>query len=431
MKVFYKLLAYALVGATTNNFVWFALTFFAYLQTRSVVSTAFIGGFYLIATAGSGFWFGSLIDHYKKKYVMVASSLASLVFFSLGFLLFLSSPAEAFTSVTSPNLWLFAFLLMMGVVAGNIVGIALPTLVTHLIPPKQRDRANGMLGTVLGISFAITSLASGLVLGFLGMWWVMFFSVVFTLLALFVILLIKIPGKEIIHTGQNTHKSIDIKGTMKVILGIPGMVALIIFTTFNNLLGGVFMALMDAYGLSLMTVQQWGLLWGIVSFGFIIGGLFIARRGLGKNPLRTLLLANLAIWVTCLFFPIQASIPLLFIGSFIWMSLFPFIEATEQTIIQKVVPIERQGRVFGFSQSVEQAASPLSAFLIGPIAQFIFIPFMTTGAGVKFIGSWFGVGAGRGLALVFITAGLIGAIATVVAWRSKAYKLLSARYLKG
>ena len=63
------------------------------------------------------------------------------------------------------------------------------------------------------------------------------------------------------------------------------------------------------------------------------------------------------------------------------MILVPYAEAAEQTILQKVVPYERQGRVFGFAQSVEQAASPLTAFLIGPLTQFVFIPFMTDGAG--------------------------------------------------
>ena len=55
----------------------------------------------------------------------------------------------------------------------------------------------------------------------------------------------------------------------------------------------------------------------------------------------------------------------------------PYIEAAEQTVLQRVVPYERQGRVFGFAQSVEQSASPLTAFLISPLAQFVFIPFMT------------------------------------------------------
>ena len=136
-------------------------------------------------------------------------------------------------------------------------------------------------------------------------------------------------------------------------------------------------------------------------------------------------------WIVCIFFTIQPSVWLLAIGMLIWMSLVPFFEAAEQTIIQKVVPQERQGRVFGFAQSLEQAASPLTAFMIGPIAQFFFIPFMSKGGrGADLIGDWFGVGTGRGIALVFITVGFIGLIVTLIAMRTRAYKLLSARYLK-
>jgi len=135
-------------------------------------------------------------------------------------------------------------------------------------------------------------------------------------------------------------------------------------------------------------------------------------------------------WLTCIFFTIQPWIILLISGMFVWMSLSPFVEAIEQTIIQKVVPLERQGRVFGFAHSVEQAASPLTAFIIGPLAQYIFIPYMTTGAGVQLIGNWFGVGEGRGIALVFTVTGVIGLIITLFAMKSKFYKLLSKSYLE-
>jgi len=94
-----------------------------------------------------------------------------------------------------------------------------------------------------------------------------------------------------------------------------------------------------------------------------------------------------------------------------------------------VVPFERQGRVFGFAQSVEMAASPLAAFLISPIAQFVAIPFMTTGAGAELIGGWFGTGPERGLALVFTVAGLVGLGITLAAFRTRCYRRLSARYL--
>jgi DHA3 family multidrug efflux protein-like MFS transporter len=53
---------------------------------------------------------------------------------------------------------------------------------------------------------------------------------------------------------------------------------------------------------------------------------------------------------------------------------------------------------------------------------------MTTGAGVELIGRWFGTGVGRGIALVFMTAGAVGLAVTLVARRSKAYQLLAERY---
>ena len=190
------------------------------------------------------------------------------------------------------------------------------------------------------------------------------------------------------------------------------------------------MALMDAYGLSLVSVQVWGVLWGFLSLGFIIGGLVVARKGLGRNPLRTLFLANIVMWTIAIFFTIQASIVLLTTGLFIYLCLVPVAEASEQTIIQTVIPGERQGRVFGFVQSIEQVASPLTAFMIGPIAQFVFIPFMTTGAGVDLLGTWFGTGTDRGIALLFTVTGLIGLIVTVMAMRSRSYRKLSKHYQK-
>ena len=84
--------------------------------------------------------------------------------------------------------------------------------------------------------------------------------------------------------------------------------------------------------------------------------------------------------------------------------------------------------MFGFAQSIEQAAAPITAFLIGPIAQLVFIPFMTTGAGVELLGPWFGTGTDRALALLFTGAGLIGLAVTLLAMRSSAYRTLSENY---
>jgi MFS transporter, DHA3 family, multidrug efflux protein len=247
-----------------------------------------------------------------------------------------------------------------------------------------------------------------------------------TALALVHLLTIRVP-EELDEQAEHSHGSaFDFSGALGAIRSTPGLLGLIGFAAFNNLLGGVFMSLMDAYGLSLVSVEVWGILFAVVSLGFIAGGIVVARRGLGPRPLRVILIGNAVNWAVCSVFTLQSSIVMLTIGMLVWMSLMPAIEAAEQTVLQQVVPFDHQGRVFGFAQTVENAASPLTSFMIGPIAQFVFIPFMTDGAGVDLIGGWFGVGSERGLALIFTLAGVLGVAATWWASRSGWYRNLSA-----
>lgn len=430
-KIFYHLLANTLIASVTNAFVWFALTFWVFLETKSVLATSFIAGTFALANMLFAFFFGGVVDHHKKHVAMMWSSVVSLALYSMGAVLFFVTPIEVFSHASSVQLWVLIVILMLGSVAGNLRTIALSTLVTYLFK-KDRDKANGMVGAVNGISFSITSILSGLAIGFYGMDLAIVCALIATVVALLHLATIRFsepdPAQQPTPEMEPAQKRIDVRGTIKVIALVPGLFALIFFTTFNNFLGGVFMALMDAYGLSLVSVQTWGTMFAVLSFGFILGNTYIAKFGLGSRPLRAMLLVNVITWTTCIFFTIQPSVILLSIGMLIWMSLVPFIEAAEHTVIQAVVPYERQGRVFGFAQSVESAATPITAFLIGPIAQFIFIPFMTTGAGVDLIGGWFGVGPERGIALVFTLAGIVGLCVTLLALRSRAYKLLSKQF---
>ena len=429
MKTFYAMLANTLISSLTNTFVWFAVTFWLYLETRSVIATSIMAGVYLTTVSLSGFYLGSLVDRFEKKRVMLLSSCCSLLFFALAALVYRATPEAALSDPRSAILWVFVILNLFGAIGGNIRSIALTTLVTILVPEERRDRANGMVGTTNGIALLLTSIFSGLAIGYLGIGWTLVIAIGLTAIVLAHLATVRIAEGRVRTAGDSPHR-IDIPGTIRVVRLVPGLFGLIFFTTFNNLLGGVFMSLMDAYGLSLVSVQTWGLLWGLISLGLIIGGLCIARFGLGRNPLRTLFLANIALWTICIFFTVQPWIVLLTVGMFLFVCLSPAVEAAEQTILQRVVPFERQGRVFGFAQSIEQAAAPLAAFLIGPIAQLIFIPLMTTGVGAQLIGSWYGTGTDRGIALLFSITGIVGLVITLLAMRTRAFRTLSEQYTR-
>src|SRR5690606_29995415 len=261
MRAFHLILANNLVQNVTNFTVWFALVFWAFLETRSVFVTGMIGGIYLVFTAGFAVWFGSLVDHHRKRRVMLGSSAVSFAFYGASLATLSLTPEDALARVAGVELWLLVLLVMLGVIAGNLRMIALTTLVTALIPEDRRDRANGLVGMVTGSGFVMTSAISGFLVAWGGMEASLVFALALTGLAFGHLLFVRVgePVPEAETSGA--RREIDLAGTIRVVAGVPGLFALIAFTSFNNLLGGVFMALMDAYGLSLMEVEQWGLLW--------------------------------------------------------------------------------------------------------------------------------------------------------------------------
>jgi DHA3 family multidrug efflux protein-like MFS transporter len=320
-RTFYQLLVNTLLVSVINFTVWFAITFYVFLQTRSVFATGMISGIFLVMTALTGIWFGSLVDHHRKKTMMQASAVVSAGLYAAAFAVYQATPKESFTDPTSVALWTLVVLLMFGVIAGNIRTIALPTLVTVLIAEDTRDRANGLVGTASGVSFLVTSVISGVLVAAGGMFWVLILALAVLAGAVLHLGLVPVPEREAASVAASAGadpaaagpRTVDLRGTIRVVGEVPGLTALILFSAFNNFLGGVFMALIDAYGLSLVSVQAWGLLWGILSTGFI---------------------------------------------------------------------------------------------------------------------RWFGTGADRGMALIFVLAGVVGLVATALALRSRPYRLLSRRYVE-
>ena len=424
-RVFLELLANTLVAGVTSSFLWFALTFWVYLETRSVVATGVIGGAFSISSAVLGPVFGTFVDRHRKHTVLVITLVASVSCFVLATLVFVAVPAEDLLRLRSPFFWVLIGATLLGSVAGNMRGIALSTCVTLLIAEDRRDRANGMVGTVTGISFAITSVFSGLVVGGLGMGWAYYLTVVATAGALVHILTVRFDEPEPTRDPDQRPRFVEVRPALEAIKAVPGLGMLIALAACNNLLSGVFMALMDAYGLELVSVEAWGLLWGVISLAFIAGGMVVTRFGLGSNPLRLIIAGNLVNWIVCSLFTIRSSVVLIAMGMIVWLGLIPVIEAAEQTILQRAIPFDRQGRVFGFAQLVENAASPLTAFLMAPLAESVFMPFMTDGRGADLIGAWFGRGPERGIALMFTLAGLVRVTITTAAWLSRSYRRLA------
>jgi MFS transporter, DHA3 family, multidrug efflux protein len=209
-KLFYHILGNTILAGFANMFLWFALVFWAYLETRSVMITSLIGGIYMLLTLAGGIYFGSLVDHHRKKTVMGFSTLVSLCMYITAFLLYISQSLDIWKDPSNPLLWIFILLVMIGGVVGNIRMIALSTMVTLLFDESNRDTANGLVGMSNGLLFTVVSALSGFAVGQLGMVWALVFSLIASLLSLLHLLFLNFPQEPHELLKLKPEKTVDI-----------------------------------------------------------------------------------------------------------------------------------------------------------------------------------------------------------------------------
>lgn len=427
MRPFLHVLVNTAVANLVTNFLWFAVIFWVYLETRSILATGLLGGSYMLIVAACSMWFGTIVDHQPKLRVMILSAWSSMVAFAGGGAVFALTPKAELLRLDGLWFWLFTLLILAGCVVEIMRNLALSTTVTLLVPRERHANANGLVGGVQGLSFIATSVFSGLSVGLLGMPATMLIAVIGTAVPLIHLHTLSVP--EPVIARDTSRNPVDFRGGMRAMRAVPGLFALVVFSTFNNLCFGVFQALLDPYGLTLFTVEWWGVAFGIAGTGFIIGGLLVARFGLGKNPIRTLVTTVMVLGMLSMVIALREWQWLLIVVLWLFMLLEPVIEAAEQTAIQRVVPFRQQGRVFGLAMTFEAAAAPITSIAIAPLAEFWIRPYMQTEAGQAQWEWLLGRGEARGIGLIAVCSGVALIVFALFARTTRSYRLISAAFM--
>jgi hypothetical protein len=94
----------------------------------------------------------------------------------------------------------------------------------------------------------------------------------------------------------------------------------------------------------------------------------------------------------------------------------PLMAGSSQVVWQRTVPAEIQGRVFAARAAIAMSTAPLAPLAAGPLADVLCEPAMSEGGALAAIfGPFLGVGPGRGIALLFVAAGVLSVLAGVAA----------------
>ena len=138
----------------------------------------------------------------------MGASLATMVLLVLASAIYITSDKSDIANMSSPYFWFFSLPLLLSALTGNLRGIALSTTVSILVPKQDYARANGLIGTIQGFGMIANMVFSGLIIGFLGMDWAIYITLLLSAATLLDLFFITIPEEHIVHDANLDRKSV-------------------------------------------------------------------------------------------------------------------------------------------------------------------------------------------------------------------------------
>ncbi|MEZ5504772.1 MAG: MFS transporter [Gammaproteobacteria bacterium] len=407
-RLFYFLLlaqATAFLGTTLTNF---ALGVWAY-QTGGNVTD-----FTLIAIASTvpgiilGPFIGSLIDRWERKWVLFGAQLGSAI---------VVMTIAALYWADTLDVWHIVLVVPVASVCGTMLQIGFTAVVATLVPSDRLSRANGALGLVFGLVQLVGPLLAGLALDTVGLRWILAINLAgyaVGLLSLLVSTLPPIPRKVRDVPLSLWQEVVEGYQFLKSKPGVLGGLYLFTLIWFN--VSSVQVLILPLV-LSIGTSTDLGFIQSMAGVGTLIGGLLMVAWKGPERKVFGILVPSVVIACVLIIMPIPPSIAWLAGCAALIMVAAPIATVCSQTLWQRKVPQHFHGRAFSLRNTIMKAAQPLAFLSAGLLADHVFNPMMQTGAAMaEWLGPVWGVGEGRGVAVMISLFGVISLIMVIIAW---------------
>ena len=396
-----------LVSLIGSGLTAFALGIWVLQHTHSVTQYTLIVVFAGLPGILLAPFAGALVDRWDRKWVMFFTDLGPG----------LTTLAYAYLLWTNQ---LQVWHIYIGVVFNSIMGTfqwpAFLASLSMLVARKDYGRVNGLLE----FGQAATTIAAPAISGFLmytiGLTNILLIDFATFLFAATALLLVKIPRPEQSAEGRRARGSIWKEAAFGwvFIRERKGLLNLLLLFAVVNLVVSTCGVAVLPMVLGFANTAAVGTIMSLVGVGMLVGGLIMTATG-GPKPRIYGVLGGWIMITVCFFIVgIKPNLWLVSAGILIWYITIPILNASSTAIWQSKTPFDVQGRVFAVRRMIAQFTVPIGDFAAGPLADKIFNPaLMPGGALAATAGTVIGVGPGRGIAMMMITAAIIPALTAV------------------
>ena len=406
MKTFFIIWGGQLVSMLGSGLTQFALGVWIYDQTKQATPFAIAVLFgslpriFLLPIAGS------IADRFNRRKIMIAADVLSAVLTLAIFLLLGAGGLQQW------HIYIFA---MLGSVLSAFQEPAYTASIAMIVPKEKLGSANGMAQMGQAISSVLTPVMAGALFVFIGFNGIIFIDFVTFFFAITALLFVRIPQPE--RAAEHKDKNIwqDMQFGWNFLYERKGLLGLLLYYAMVNFLLNWSAVLLIPMVLSRFTADVLGIIQTVMGVGMLAGSIIMSAWGGAKKRIPTAI-GFITIAVTGIVIAgLQPNPWLIGAGLFILMFSVPLASGNSQVVFQTKVPREIQGRVFSVRSTISQSMMPLAFLTAGPLADKFFEPLMRDGGALAntFIGQVIGTGAGRGIGLMAILAGLVGIIVSI------------------
>lgn len=398
----------SLVGSGLTGF---GLSVWIYTQTGQATPMAITALAYSLPRILISPIAGSVVDRFNRKLIMLlADSAAFLVTVAYGVLIF----------TDQLQIWHIYALAAVSATFGAFQEPAYGASITMMVPKNQLARAAGIQQIGSAMQSILVPVLAGVLYGLIGFRGIIVIDIATYFFAIGALIWAHIPQPEMVtDTGSGGKPSMwkDAAFGWRYLRERPGLITLLLYFAVVNFFLSLSGVLSAPLVLSFGTPTEMGLVQMAGGAAMLIGGLAISAWGGPKTRrvwgvVLTIFLSGFGFFIVGL----RPTTWVVALGNFIFLIFIPVAAALSQTVWQVKVPADVQGRVFAMRGMVAASIIPLANLIAGPLADQVFEPLMREGGALStsFLGSLVGVGAGRGIAVIYLISAVFLWISSLV-----------------
>jgi MFS family permease len=401
-----------LVSGIGSGLTSFALGIWVYQQTGSATQFTLIFFFSSIAGGASLPLAGTLADRWDRRSAMLFGNTGAALTTLL---------AAVLLSTGRLEIWHVYVGIMVRTVFGSLVGPAFSAATTQLVEKRHFGRASGMLQMTQASAQVVSPLLAGALMGAIGLRGIIFIDFATYLAALLSLLIVRIPRPEPAagEAGAAADRSPVPRSAIygwTYIRERRGLLALLIYFAAVNFVLGSTTVLFTPMILSFATAEVLGTILSISGVGFLCGSVLMSLWGGPSSRVAGVLIGGGLFGLCSVVIGLRPSAAIIAAGAFGMFLLLPVVNGCSQAIWQSKVLPEVQGRVFAVRRMIGASTVPLAYLLAGPLADHVFEPLVAGGAVGDRLRAIIGEGRGRGIGLMFITAGALTVLAQLAGY---------------